>query len=412
MAKFLMGRLFLCLVVQLLFGQVAYAAGSCPGHVKTQQQLLDEWQTCAAQSLPAGCLTQSTVTDIICSVATPVNDTAFGGQLSVTSVALTDGTTITVPAHGSTFYALTLTGGTPASPHKMSCPTNLLGVQFLTFDITQGTGGGATGYPLAWDDTCYQFPNFAPPTLTADTGGVDSVTCYSIDASHLRCGAAQTAIGSGFLIRSNHNKATCTSSTTCSVVLANSQTGDLRILGLRWGLTGASNPVAGDITNITDEHGNSVCSHLTNTFHTIPAGTRATDIWDCPVSTGAASSTVTVTFAGSEQFSEIMAVEVLGAAASPDAGLGNGASGTSTSLSAAATGAVTQNNSLVFSMMKAEGGTTQTLTAGRTQLDQDNVGSPDMDEYQLTSSGTPSNTATLVGAALPWSTSIAVFKHK
>jgi hypothetical protein len=166
---------------------------------------------------------------------------------------------------------------------------------------------------------------------------------------------------------------------------------------------------------MTDEHGNS-CAEATGAFGTIPAGTRATDIWYCQVFTGASSSTVTVTWGTNvPNYTRLFAVEVAGAATSSvDAGLGNHNSGTSAALSAALTGGTPQPSDFVFAMFKSEGGAGGALTAGAntTLLDSGDSGSPDATGYQIPASGVTATNAMTAGGSQAWSASIAAFKHK
>jgi hypothetical protein len=299
----------------------------------------------------------------------------------------------------------------------IACPAGgLSNVRWLTFDITQSGGGG---FPIAFD-TCYGFPSFAPPVPTPDAGAITSVSCYSVPAGFgpMRCGPGLGPIGYGFLVRNNHALgALCASATTtCSVTLANSVTGDFRVIGIFWG-GGTSNPTAADISSMTDEHGNN-CSEVTSAFGAIPAGTRATDIWFCQINAGASSSTPTVTWGTNvPQYARMCAVEMPGAAtSSPDAGLGNHNNGTSTALSVASNGTMPQADNFVFSMFKSEGGSGGTLSAGAntTLLDQGDSGSPEGCAYQIpaTPGGVATNAANLSGSSQAWSASVAVFKHK
>jgi hypothetical protein len=326
---------------------------------------------------------------------------------------LPDGSTIAVPP-GSGAYFLTLTG----TGHTISCPLGgIQNIRWLTFDITQGAGGGTSGFQPVWD-TCYGFPSFTPPPLTRDTGAVDSVSCYSVPASlgALRCNYALN-IGYGFLVRNNHatGSACLSFQATCSVTLANSITGDFRVVGLFWGGGAGGNPIAADVVTMTDEHGNT-CAEATGAFGAIPAGTRATDIWYCQIFAGASSSTVTVTWgANVPNFTRVFAVEVAGAATSSvDAGLGNHNSGTGTALSVSLTGGTPQPSDFVFAMFKSEGGAGGTLTAGTNTilLDSGDSGSPDADGYQIPASGVTTTNAMTAGGSQAWSASIAAFKHK
>ncbi len=341
---------------------------------------------------------------------------AWPGVQNLPPMVLADGATVGVPP-GSGSYFLTLTG----TGHTIACPAGgLANVRWLTFDLTQGAGGGAGGYQVVWD-TCYGFPAFTPPTLTRDTGGVDSISCYSVPASYgtLRCGTAGT-IGYGFLVRNNHTSGgACASfNPTCTVTLSNSVTGDFRVVGLFWGGGAGGNPAAVDVVSMQDEHGNT-CAEATGAFGAIPALTRATDIWYCQVFSGASSSTVTVTWgANVPNFVRVFAAEVAGAATSAvDAGLGNHNSGTGTALSVASNGNMPQPDNFVFAMFKSEGGAGVLLTAGAntTLLDAPagDTGSPDADGYQIpAASGGVATLNATAGGSQAWSASIAVFKHK
>jgi hypothetical protein len=235
----------------------------------------------------------------------------------------------------------------------------------------------------------------------------------------MRCGPGLGPVGYGFLVRNNHAiGAACFSATaTCSVTLANSVTGDFRLVGIFWGGGASGNPAAADIASMTDEHGNN-CSEATSAFGAIPAGSRATDIWFCQINAGASTSTVTVTWgANIPQYARLCSVEGVGAAtSSPDAGLGNHNNGTSTALSVASNGSMPQADDFVFSMFKSEGGVGGTLSAGAntTLLDQGDSGSPEGCAYQIpaSSGGVATNAANLSGSSQAWSASIAVFKHK
>lgn len=339
---------------------------------------------------------------------------AWPSPQSLPPQPLTDGATIAVPP-GSGSYFLTLTG----TGHTIACPAGALAnVRWLTFDLTQGAGGPAAGYQPIWD-TCYGFPAFTPPTLTRDTGAVDSVSCYTVPVSYgpLRCNYALN-MGYGFLVRNNHAAGTaCTTfAATCTVALANSVTGDFRIVGLFWGGGSGGNPAAIDVASMQDDHGNN-CSEVTGAFGTIPSAVRATDIWYCQIFTGASSSTVTVTWGTNvPQYTRLFAVEVAGAATSaPDAGLGNHNNGTSAALSVASNGNMPQPDSFVFAMFKSEGGSGGTFTAGAntTLLDQADSGSPNGDGYQIpAASGGVATLNATSGGSQGWSASIAVFKHK
>ncbi len=336
---------------------------------------------------------------------------AWPSVQSLPAQSLTDGATIGVPP-GSGAYFLTLAG----SGHTISCPSGALAnVRWLTFDITQAAGGP---YTVIWD-TCYGFPSFTPPTLTRDTGGVDSVSCYSVPTNYgtLRCGS-MGAVGYGFLVRNNHAVGTLCSSfqATCTVTLANSVAGDLRVVGLYWGGGAGGNPLALDIVSMQDEHGNT-CTEATSAFGTIPAGTRATDIWYCQVFAGASSSTVTITWgANVPNFTRALAVEVAGAAVSGvDAGLGNHNSGTGTALSVASNGSMPQPDNFVFAFFKSEGSVGGAFTAGAntTILDQADSGAPEGSTYQIPpASGSVATNAVTSAGSQGWSGSIAVFKHK
>jgi hypothetical protein len=318
---------------------------------------------------------------------------------------------------GSGSYFLTLTG----TGHTIMCPLGgIQNIRWLTFDLTQGAGGGTSGYQVVWD-TCYGFPSFSPPTLSRDTGAVDTVSCYSAPAGFgaLRCSSGLNAVGYGFLVRNNHTSGpSCFGfNATCTVTISNSVTGDFRIVSLFWGGGGGGNPIAADVVTMTDEHGNS-CAEATGAFGTIPAGTRATDIWYCQVFTGASSSTVTVTWGTNvPQYTRLFAVEVAGAATSSvDAGIGNHNNGTGTALSVALTGGTPQPSDFVFAMFKSEGGAGGLMTAGAntTLLDAPaaDSGSPDATGYQIPASGVTATNAMTAGGSQGWSASIAAFKHK
>jgi hypothetical protein len=344
------------------------------------------------------------------------------GQNATPPVTLTDGNTVTVPAAGSTLYRITLTGAS----HLIQCPTNLVAGQYPTFDITQG---GSGGYQPVWD-SCFGFSNFTPPTLCAwnntqncivpDVGGVSAVPCYSVATSGpaaLRCSVSIPSIGYGFLVRNNHvATSSCSSSTTCSVTVTNSIAGDLRLLGIHWGAGVA--PLSTDIVSATDQFGNT-CSQTTGTFGVVPTVNKAETIYACPVVTGAASSTVTVTFNPSQSFMALHLVEILGGASSFDAGIGHVATGSGNNISVTSNGSLSEPYDFAFTFLKVINSLNNagTLVGNQTTLDITAQGSnPQLDEYQTPSanSGTVTNTATLSGGTgtTNWAASIVVFHHR
>jgi hypothetical protein len=327
--------------------------------------------------------------------------------------ALTDGATIAV--NGTTPGRQTLT--LSATGHTLQCPSGLAADEWFTFDITEGSGGSLpNGYLPKWD-TCYQFPNYAPPVACAwnvtqnclgvDTNAVSSVSCYSISATGLRCGPMLPYIGYGVLVRLNHTSASCGSGTTCSVAVSNVSPGDVVPIGVYWG----KSPVGLTDVSFSDTLGNT-CASVAGSYTATPAATDAVAIFYCTITTGGATDTFTGTWISSQSGMALNIAAVLGAAA--DAAIGNHANGTGTSLSVTTNGNVPQANDFVFSMMKACCTNISTLTAGQTLLDATfNGTNPNLDEYQVPTSGgaTATNTATSSSSA-GWAMSIAAFTHK
>ena len=112
----------------------------------------------------------------------PEANNTWTGQNAVSPpVALTDGATIAVNAAGPGNYTLTLAG----AGHALACPTGLTtGVQYLSIDVTQGSGGP---YGLSAAGTgCYLLPSGTIP-LTQTAAAMDTLT-FKCVASVCRLG--------------------------------------------------------------------------------------------------------------------------------------------------------------------------------------------------------------------------------
>jgi hypothetical protein len=334
------------------------------------------------------------------------------GQNSTPPVALTFSSSITPNFAGSVDLTATLTGTT-----TINCPTGPQAVgQKPVFYLTQGTGSGAGGFQATWD-TCYGFPNHQPPVLTADSDGAkDMVGCSVIAASgpeSIWCGTVQTAIGYGFLLRNNHSSVACTSATTCAITVSNVVAGDMVAFGVMESGS-AGNPAAGDLVSISDANGNT-CTRATGTFKVnTAAAPRATSISYCTITTSVPSGDVwTATWTPTEQFMTLHFVEVLGAAASPDIGKGNGATATSNAQTVTATGADTQPYQFVLAMLKGDSLGTVSAGAGFTLLDVQGQGTnPSATEYRFLPTATTATATFSTSASANYALSAAIFAHK
>jgi hypothetical protein len=140
--------------VLLLIG-VANAQSPTSCTVKTQSQLLTEWQSCADQNLPNKCLTPVNVRDIICSISNIANT----GNVSVPTMASTGYLSLTTNPGGYTLansdYGLVISGPdqhadginaacktAPASPYSI----------IAHFSITTSLSGNDSGGGFAWRD--------------------------------------------------------------------------------------------------------------------------------------------------------------------------------------------------------------------------------------------------------------------
>ena len=144
------------------------------------------------------------------------------------------------------------------------------------------------------------------------------------------------------------------------------------------------------------------CALATGTRGSWGSGGRALEAWLCPVTTGGSTS-ITTTWGAAANWQFVWAVDVSNLAASPDAGIGNFASGTSTTPSVTTTGATTQANEMILAVTDVAGNTF-TPGAGETLLD-------GLDLYFVSGalgSQTASGTA---GASTAWGMSIVALKH-
>jgi hypothetical protein len=338
----------LSILVALLLASVCATAQTCAGHIKTQAQLLTEWQACAAQGSGPGCLTALDVQDIICSPPT-VN----GGAQLVPST-LTNGSTIAVNLALANVFTITLSG----TNQTIQCPSGVTSGDWETvsFVIQQPSSGSPDN--LLWD-TCWLFNAGTPPRT--DNGGlslannaVDMVTCNVNNVSGTYaglCGGANgtnnLASSSTFVLRTNHTftNGTCSSGTTCAVTITNSMANDLRTVEF-------SSSASAAPTTVTD--GTNNCTIDTASYNNGATGGAATGIAYCPKITPCASNscTITVTWPGSVSFPFVFAQEWVPSTTAPIAGIGNTASGTSgANPSVSTSGATTQANQLVIAMV-------------------------------------------------------------
>jgi hypothetical protein len=182
------------ILVALLLYPIYATAQTCAGHIKTQAQLLTEWQSCVTQGLVPGCLTPSRVQDIICS----------GGALSQPICALTAASTVSSDAatcatnsqNSPQVNSVTLTGAT-----TLALPGNLPsgGGESMLYMITHS--GASDGPTLA---AGFEYPGGVQPpecngsTVVANCWSIGTQTdwlpCVTIDGSHIGCGSVLTNV--------------------------------------------------------------------------------------------------------------------------------------------------------------------------------------------------------------------------
>jgi hypothetical protein len=121
----------------------------------------------------------------------------------------------------------------------------------------------------------------------------------------------------------------------------------------------------------------------------------------------------TATWTPTEQFMTLHFVEVLGAAASPDIGKGNGATATSNAQTVTATGADTQPYQFVLAMLKGDSLGTVSAGAGFTLLDVQGQGTnPSATEYRFLPTATTATATFSTSASANYALSAAIFAHK
>lgn len=363
-------------------------------------------------STTANPLVNATFTQIYTFISGLVTSTAnlFTAGQGVTPSALTNASTIAVNAALSNKFTLLLS----ATGQTMGCPTGVAtGTdKFITIDITQPASGGPDD--LKWDP-CYQFTAGTPPIqsnngLSAAAGVTDVVTCDVIggtpNVTHCPInGGSNMASSAQFLLRSNHVVgAQSGTGTSYSVTIANSMPGDLRTVAFNACQVGgcAAGTALARATSVTD--GINACTSVTNAFSSGTNGI-ATDIWKCPKITGGASSIVMVTWPAAVSNGKIFVQEWVPSVVSPDAGIGNNASGTTANPSITTASATAQAGELVLSIISDN----SALTANVGTLIDHDASSANIVQYQTPAVGSVTNSAT--AAAGTWSASLAGFLH-
>jgi len=300
------------------------------------------------------------------------------------------------PNTASTFVNLVLTYGSGCTSSSLCTPI---------FDGSPNWPGSVT--PPACAPT-------ATPPITAQcfssvalaTGHGDWLEGRSIDTTHVGYGSPLTNMGasSPYSLRGNHvTSGYGGSGTTQVATINNSVTNDLRTVTIfACPDGGCGGPAMSRVTSVTD--GTNACQGATNAFYGGANGS-STDIWFCPQITGGSNATVTVTFSQTVTAPCIMVQEWGPSPASPDATLGNTATGTGANPSVATNGSTTQSGELVLSIfndvnsLSASTGTVIDTCGGNTTT-----------VYQLpASTGTITNSVT--SSAGRWSGSIAAFKY-
>lgn len=297
-----------------------------------------------------------------------------------------------------------VTGTTNANGHFMgvavddpsTCTTNC---RFDIFAIDPATGG--PGAPITFN---------APYT----GGGVwnPAPNGLNLYASFFRvwvaCTAWQTtncATAPPAPQRGNNVSNECSGPvSTCAATVIGSATGDMRIVGVYYGRTAAT-VTSSDLTSLQDNHGN-VCARVSGSpgpFKLRSDNHRATDIWKCPITSGASSSIVTATFAQAQDYVGVYVSEIYGSSIT-DPGIANGAASTGTAVSVTTNGAVTQVGEYIYNFVAVTG---LASTNGATVLDS-NGGLIQQYKLTTTSSGTATINAT-AGTSGPWISSVAAF---
>lgn len=174
------------------------------------------------------------------------------------------------------------------------------------------------------------------------------------------------------------------------------------ICGSSGGCTGTP-PSVSSITNSNL----GACAAVTGAHGTHGSTTSsAFELWKCAVNTTASSQTVTVTWNGSGQYSQVSAINVSGNLI--DDGVGNFNTSTGTSQTVSGTGSTSQAIEFVFSFVGNEFNSAETPGAGQTLIDTLSS-TKAVDMYYVTSStGTITSTATTTGST-NWGYLIAAF---
>lgn len=367
-------------------------------------------QSCAAAVQPLR--TQVTqVASAVSAIITAAHNIWSAGQ-QIAPNALTDNSTIAVNLALSNIYTITLSG----TNHLVQCPTGVTSGDWQTVSlvITQPSSGSPDN--LMWD-TCWYFNAGTPPQqsnqgLSAANGAVDMVTCNVNNVSgtyKALCGGpggtTNLASSSQFVLRNNKVSALDSSGTgitSLSVTISNSMNNDLRTVEI-FGCINGCGAGAGTTraTSVTD--GTNACTGVVNSFYNGANGS-STDIWVCPKIVGSSTASITVTWPSAVTFPLICAQEWVPSTLSPDAGIGNTATGTTANPGYSTNGSTTQAGELIISMLNSN--STPTANVGTSLCSGNNA----IAQYQTPGSlGVATNSATAVAGR--WSASIAALAH-
>lgn len=199
---------------------------------------------------------------------------------------------------------------------------------------------------------------------------------------------------------------TGSSGTTVVATMNGTVAGNLIAVELHWCNNSSCNNAYSSTLTVADTH-STTCTEVTNAR---ALTNRYTTIFLCPNNGSSGNDTITATFNQSVSYPTIFVQEFSGVATtSPDDGIGNNATQTSTSLTVSTNGSATQTNELILGILQGFG----TITAGQTQVAQQAPASGQvLVEYTIPSTtGTKTLTATSTSTPVANNESIAGVKH-